>query len=109
MTICFLDTLKQKENTVYCRWLVGMEVKSSKELRVGCGEYQWNFDNVSSCLVESLLINIENMIVLPQEYQSEIMLWLNHVSYPWSQLSEVSESMPHISLLSNIREKLNQM
>ncbi len=102
-TICLADTLKQDNNTICCRWLVGMTEKSSGSSRVGFGEYKWSFVDNRTCLVDHLTIVIENMVVLPGEAQHEMMSWLGNLSYPWASSSDVLTSVPDIALLSELR------
>lgn len=102
-TVCLSDTVEQCEDTLSCRWLVGMTEKASGLSRVGFGDYQWSFDGECPNRVSHLTILIEDMIVLPLEDQAEVMSWFDNLSYPWALSSEVVASVPNIAILANVR------
>jgi len=102
-TVCLSDTVEQRGDVLACRWLVGMTDKASGLPRVGFGDYQWIFDGEGSGLVSHLTIAIDDMIVLPLEFQSDVISWCANLSYPWVLSSEVVASMPDIDLLANVR------
>jgi len=103
-TICLSDTVEQGESILKCRWLVGMTGKDSGLVRVGFGDYQWQFECNEEIRVSHLAIAIENMVVLAEENRVEVMMWFENMSYPWAITSEVLESMPNIASLASIRD-----
>lgn len=88
-----------------CKWLVGMSVKSTGEVRVGCGEYHWQFDPRSG-LVSHLSITIEHMQVSPATELVPVMDWLQPLGYPWCQADEVIAQAPPLSHVAPVIEYL---
>ena len=100
-TLCLTDTLQQTQNRLSCRWVVCMTDKTSQSLRIGYGNYQWDFKNDTSALVHHLTITIENMSFLPQSHQSDVLTWFDKQPYPWALSSELQTTMPDNKLLSD--------
>jgi len=105
-TICITDTLEQGENALNCRWLVGMTEKVSGLSKVGFGDYQWTFESRGENLASRLTIIIENMTVLPEEFQPDVAAWFDSLTYPWALSSEVLSSIPDIALLTEVRSNI---
>lgn len=99
-TLCLTDTLQQTQNRLKCRWVVCMTDKTSQSLRIGYGNYQWDFENDTSALVHHLAITIENMSILPQSLQSDVLSWFDKQPFPWALSSELQTTMPDNKLLS---------
>ena len=70
-----------------CDWLVGMSEKESKNVRVGCGGYEWAFQGDDTCVATRLVITIDQMLVLPPEAANEVRAWLLGLSYPWASVA----------------------
>jgi hypothetical protein len=87
-----------------CHWLVGMSAKANGQARVGCGRYDWHFDERG--LVERLIIAIEVMKVLPTEQLSPSLDWLSALPYPWCGASEALKQMPALDGLADIEAYL---
>ena len=87
-----------------CRWLVGMSVKDSKSIRVGCGYYDWQFG--ASGLIQHLTITIKTMLILSSDHHRHVMNWLSYLPYPWCHEEAASKVMPPISELNEIRQFL---
>ncbi len=92
-TFCLSDTVAQNENTIRCRWLVCMSDKITGECRVGFGDYDWVFTSDGQ-KVRQLSIKIDDMLVLPREFQAELMPWVADLTYPWLSSSELVAFMP---------------
>jgi hypothetical protein len=67
-----------------CAWLVGMSERSSGDLRVGCGMYEWDFEPHAPHLARRLVVSIEAMQVLPAAESGPVFSWLRALDYPWS-------------------------
>lgn len=100
-TLCLTDTLEQNQNYSSCRWIVCMTEKAPQSLRVGFGNYQWEFENDTLGLVNHLVITIEYMTLLPQSLQSDVLSWFDKLPCPWALSSELKATAPDIQLLSD--------
>lgn len=77
-----------------CGWLVGMSLPNSRELRIGCGRYDWDFTPGSPHLVKRLKIIIATMQILPAGDLLPTMGWLGALPYPWCPAELVIASAP---------------
>ncbi|HEV8312807.1 MAG TPA: hypothetical protein VGQ23_07055 [Burkholderiaceae bacterium] len=91
-----------------CDWLVGMSVKGSGELRVGCGRYDWTFQRSEPWLACALDITIEQMQVLPARKSGAVFAWLTALDYPWASAQQVLASAPAIMALSPVLQYLGR-
>ena len=104
-TFCLGEPPSAEAVTHDCKWLVGMSVKETGELRIGCGEYHWCFEPQSG-LAEQLRITIEHMQVCPPQELEPVMNWLQSLEYPWCLPNEVIEGAPQISNIAPVIEYL---
>ena len=104
-TFCLGEPPKADATTHACKWLVGMSVKETGELRIGCGEYHWRFEPQSG-LVEHLCIKIEHMQVCPPQDLEPVMNWLQSLDYPWCLPGEMIEGVAQISNIAPVIEYL---
>jgi len=81
-----------------CDWLVAMSEKDAKNVRIGCGRYDWLFDDEAPCLAAGLVITIEAMEVLPPSALEPVLDCLQHLSYPWSSAAAVTSIAPRIDM-----------
>ena len=88
-----------------CYWLVVMTEKQSGTLRVGCGEYEWNF-NATSNTVQSLSIAIDTMETAPSASVTDAMAWVSDLPYPWAELSVVAREAPDVSAITRVMQHL---
>jgi hypothetical protein len=86
-----------------CKWLVGMSVKGTGEVRVGCGQYHWQFDPHTG-LATQLTITIEHMQVSPASALEPVMDWLQGLSYPWCRAGDVILHAPQLGSLAPVLE-----
>ncbi|MEH6579588.1 MAG: hypothetical protein V7731_21230 [Amphritea sp.] len=107
-TYCLLDSSENSKDELSFRWLVGMNERESGSVRVGCGRYNWHFNNQAYTLVDHLIITIEEMAVLPPESIGQIMDWFDTLPYPYCESKMMDEHMPDIDLLNTIRKKAVQ-
>ena len=91
-----------------CDWLVGMSVKGSGELRVGCGRYDWRFRRGQPLLANALSITIEQMQVLPAQQADAVFAWLTGLSYPWTSAQAVLAAAPDIPALVPVLQHLGR-
>ena len=85
-----------------CDWLVGMSEKSNRHVRVGCGRYDWEFQQAAPILAIRLVITIDTMQVLPPDQLPAIMQWLQRLAYPWTSPAAVMETAPGIGALEPV-------
>ncbi|MCD5994248.1 nuclear transport factor 2 family protein [Pseudomonas sp. CDFA 602] len=90
-----------------CKWLVGMSVKETGELRLGFGEYQWRF-SLESGLAEHLKITIDDMQVFAPDTLEPVMDWLQSLTYPWCLPEHVLTGIPPISYANSIADYFAQ-
>jgi hypothetical protein len=85
-----------------CAWLVGMSERSSGNVRVGCGRYEWKFQSSPPWLARDLLITIEVMQILPRSHHEGIRGWFEQLSYPWTSAADVVAAAPAIEALNPV-------
>lgn len=88
-----------------CKWLVGMSVKDTGEVRVGCGEYHWQFDSHSG-RVQHLTICIEHMQVAGAGDLLPVMDWVQGLGYPWCPAQQAVASAPPLESLTAVIDYL---
>jgi hypothetical protein len=106
-TFC-LSSPPENETTAFsCGWLVGMSAKDNHVVRVGCGQYDWNFQTENPHLAEKLVITIEVMQLLSLQALVAVMDWLDELPYPWCSKRAASERAPALEGLHPIRRWLS--
>jgi hypothetical protein len=85
-----------------CPWLVGMSERSSGQVRVGCGIYEWAFDPRPPHLANRLVIAIDIRQVLPVTESGPVFAWLRALNYPWSSPEAALRGIPANELMSPI-------
>lgn len=96
------------ERRFVCNWLVAMSEKASRDVRVGCGQYNWTFSDEPPHLASHLAITIETMQVLSPDVLPIIFTWFDSLSYPWSSAAEASGCAPQIAGLGPVLRYLNE-
>jgi hypothetical protein len=91
-----------------CNWLVGMSEKANGAVRVGCGRYDWRFQQEAPFLVSGLTIAIEVMLALPSVNLRPIMAWLTKLPYPWCPASCALASAPSIAGLEPVLQYVSR-
>jgi hypothetical protein len=89
-----------------CGWLVGMTERDTKNVRVGCGRYDWTFQAEVPYLASRLVITIEAMQVLPPSHFEPVFEWLGRLSYPWSSVADVASHAPSFEPLAPVLQCL---
>lgn len=77
-----------------CDWLVGMRHRGDREVRVGCGRYEWKFQADEPGLAIELRITIESMQRLPPGELPAIQAWFGRLDYPWSSAHAAAAKAP---------------
>ena len=106
-TFCLSEPSEADRARFQCHWLVGMSTKATRQLRIGCGSYDWHFDSAGK--VAKLVINIEVMKILPGEQLGDAMRWLSCLPYPWCSPDEALRSIPVGGGLTEIEAYLKQV
>jgi acetone carboxylase gamma subunit len=88
--------------TFPCDWLVIMTEKDSRNVRVGCGRYDWTFESDTVGLATNLVITIEAMLVLPPESLEPTYRWMAELEYPCSSATEVEAAAPSVEPLAQV-------
>jgi hypothetical protein len=91
-----------------CPWLVGMSERSSGQVRVGCGTYEWAFQPDDPHMACRLVVTIEAMQVLPSAESEPVFAWLRAQHYPWSSPGAARHGMPANELLFPISQFLSR-
>ncbi len=104
----YMEKPKQATGNFSCDWLVAMSEKDNKNVRVGCGRYDWEIESVAPHLAAGLVITIEAMQVLPPGELEPTFEWVQRLSYPWSSAAEVLESAPRGELLAPVLRYLGR-
>jgi len=94
--------------TFDCAWLVGMSERSSGQVRVGCGTYEWAFEPHASHMARRLVVDIEAMQLLPAAESTPVFAWLRALNYPWSSADRALHGLPANELLSPIAQFLSR-
>jgi hypothetical protein len=89
-----------------CDWLVAMSEKDERSVRVGCGRYDWAFDERAPGLATSLTISLEVMQVLPPDALERSLEWVLQLDYPWSSAPAAVECAPGMELLAPVLQYL---
>jgi len=89
----YLDRPGPSAVTFECEWLVGLTEKASRNVRVGCGHYEWTFQISPVLLVTKLLITIEQMVVLAPACATDVTRSLLKLDYPWSSPGQVTSAL----------------
>ena len=100
-THCLGPPPRDDDTEFSCDWIVGMSEKASRNVRVGCGRYDWSF---RAGLVERLTITIEVMQVLAPDSVLAIMDWLAPLPHPWCPAQTMLAGMPPRDDLQPIRQ-----
>jgi hypothetical protein len=103
-TFCLSRPAPEQREHFACDWLVGMSTKQDGAVRVGCGRYDWRFNEGG--LISKLAIAIEAMEVLPVSAAPPVFAWLGGLPYPWCTNDQALAAMPALAELATIRSFL---
>ncbi|MCJ8336847.1 MAG: hypothetical protein MJK10_00090 [Pseudomonadales bacterium] len=105
-TFCIEESVTVQNGLVKCQWLVGMSERETGSLRIGVGDYHWQFSKRADGLVDSLMIKIEQMLVLNAEHQDALLYPLENLPYPWCSRQKLLEQLPNLAALQLIKSTL---
>jgi hypothetical protein len=106
-TFCLSQPPEAVNSRFQCHWLVGMSARATGQIRVGCGGYDWHFNDDGK--VGKLVINIDVMKVLSGSDLDAVMAWLSSLPYPWCSSSQALKAFPASDDLSDIVDYLKQV
>jgi SnoaL-like domain len=89
----YLDRPPSAVAAFICDWLVAMTEKASRNVRVGCGRYEWTFAGHPDLRVIRLVITIEQMVEFAPAYATEVMRSLRLLDYPWTCADRVTSAL----------------
>lgn len=90
------------EQEFSCSWMVGMSNRADAKIYVGCGLYDWHFEDADPPLATMLTITIECMEVLASEMLDVVMSALSEQPYPWCDRSEAIRALQDIPALASL-------
>ena len=105
-TFCLASPPRNHEVDFTCEWLVGMSEKESRNVRAGCGRYDWRFQSQGQRLVEHLTITIDLMVSLAPSCLASVTNWLSRLPYPWCTAQAALTSIPPLEGMDPIRRHL---
>jgi hypothetical protein len=105
-TFCLSEPSEGDRSRFQCHWLVGMSMKATGQLRVGCGSYDWHFDGHGK--IAKLVISIDVMKILPADELASTMRWLSCLPYPWCSPGQTLQSIPSHEGFAEIAAYLKQ-
>jgi hypothetical protein len=87
-----------------CDWMVAMTEKSTGNVRLGCGRYDWRFQDEPH-RIKHLTITIEAMETLASDAMPAVFGWVTALPYPWLDRAAL-RGMPPLADLAGLRRKL---
>ncbi len=106
-TLCLGEPPKESDMAYWCQWLVVMSEKASRNVRIGCGHYDWTFCQVKHS-IKSLDITIAGMEILPPEALEPVMRWVKGLPYPWARLALCAQEPPNILAVHQVLKLLKE-
>lgn len=96
-TLCVGDAPPVGATSFSCGWLVAMSSRLDRQVRVGCGRYDWVFDPATG-LARSLAITIDAMEATPWDVDAMV-AWASALPYPWCDVQRLESGMPEVPAL----------
>ena len=93
--------------TFACGWLVAMSSKTDRQVRVGCGRYDWAFDAASG-LARSLVITIDAMETTSWDVDAMID-WASALPSPWCDARRLESSAPGAPALRAVLSRMRPL
>jgi hypothetical protein len=81
-TFCIGEPPSKLVDAFECRWFVCMTDKETRSTRIGHGTYEWALDTYAR-KVKALLIRIEQMEIVSEEWREPILRCAQKLPYPW--------------------------
>lgn len=92
-TFCLNDSLSVQGQQLNCDWVVFMTDRDTGRVRIGWGQYQWDFNNEEMPLIRRLEIRIEQMDLLPALDDDAVFSRICALPYPWLERSTLLEQV----------------
>ena len=105
-TFCIEESVTVENGLLKCQWLVGMSERETGSLRIGFGEYHWQFSAADDALVDSLMIKIELMLVINSQHQDALMYPLENLAYPWCNRQNLIDALADLEELLPLKAML---
>lgn len=105
-TFCITDSSKNEMDIFQCKWFVVMVEKESQNIKVGSGKYYWHFNLEDNLLVDSLKITIDEMVILTNNFSSQLLNWSSELPYPWCESSQALNNMPNLDDLNWLKDRI---
>ena len=102
----YLARPKGRPRSFTCHWLVAMTEKQSGSARLGCGRYLWEFAMATPFCAQRLVIDIDEMQVLPPGASPGLFTAIAALSYPWSSAAEVAAAAARHPLLATVARRV---
>jgi hypothetical protein len=106
-TFCLSQPSEADRLRFQCHWMVGMSARSTGQIRVGCGSYDWHFNGEGK--VGKFAISIDLMKVLPGDELGVTMGWLSSLPYPWCSPGRALKGIPPHESFSDIAGYLKRV
>ncbi len=106
-TLCLAPPPELPVGQYGCDWVVVMSEKTNRQVRVGCGWYDWTFEK-DSYLAEQLTITIEIMQSLSPKYLATVMNWISDLPYPWCSVEQMLREWPDLKELEKVQEYVSR-
>ncbi len=106
-TLCVGDAPPAGVTSFSCGWLVAMSAKLDRQVRVGCGRYDWVFDPATG-LARSLVITIDAMETTSWGVDAMID-WASALPYPWCGARRLGSGAPSAPALRAVLARMRPL
>ena len=106
-TLCIGGPPAPGATSFTCGWLVAMSAKLDRQVRVGCGRYDWVFDAATG-LARSLVITIDAMETTCGD-ADDMIDWASVLPYPWCDARQLELGAPHAPALRAVLAQMRPL
>jgi hypothetical protein len=106
-TLCVGSPPRVGATSFACGWLVAMSAKLDRQVRVGCGRYDWVFDPGTG-LARSLVITIDAMETTSWDVDAMID-WASALPYPWCDARRLESGAPSAPALRAVLARMRPL
>jgi hypothetical protein len=106
-TLCIGVPPERTATAFSSKWLVAMSERETGAVRIGCGRYDWAFEEVGG-RVQSLTVTIEAMEILPSGALASVMAWMSSLPYPWCTCRTAVQRSPAAAAVHHVLEVLQE-
>lgn len=104
-TFCLDSPPGHDAATFSCNWLVAMSERENRNVRVGCGRYDWHF-RLPTRRAARLKITIQLMESLAPRALLPVMHWVSTLPHPWCPARLALAELPNFPELRVLRKHL---